>query len=57
MGKGFIFVVYRQVYKIISSIIYIEQNPAEGVVYKEHLCTATIARMSPSGDYIASGGK
>lgn len=34
-----------------------EQNPAIADIYTEHAHQATVAKYSPSGFYIASGGK
>lgn len=33
------------------------QNPAISDIYTEHSCATNVAKYSPSGFYIASGGK
>jgi hypothetical protein len=33
------------------------QNPAISDIYTEHSCGVNVAKYSPSGFYIASGGK
>lgn len=36
--------------------IFAFQNPAISDIYTEHSCTVNVAKYSPSGFYIASGG-
>nr|CAI5833199.1 unnamed protein product [Callosobruchus analis] len=50
-GKNFLYTNGNSV--IIRNI----ENPAISDVYTEHSCTVNVAKYSPSGFYIASGGK
>lgn len=38
-------------------VVYLLQNPAIADVYTEHAHPVNVAKYSPSGFYIASGGK
>lgn len=37
-------------------IFYFIKNPAISDIYTEHSCAVNVAKYSPSGFYIASGG-
>lgn len=50
-GKNFLYTNGNSV--IIRDI----ENPAIADVYTEHSCQVNVAKYSPSGFYIASGGK
>ena len=50
-GKNFLYTNGNSV--IIRDI----ENPAISDVYTEHSCQVNVAKYSPSGFYIASGGK
>lgn len=42
---------------LMSHIVCLLQNPAIADIYTEHAHPVTVAKYSPSGYYIASGGK
>lgn len=45
----------KQVPLLLSA--FFDQNPAISDIYTEHSCAVNVAKYSPSGFYIASGGE
>lgn len=53
MKYAYVFIIYLKLSIIIISIF---QNPTIADIYTEHSCPVNVAKYSPSGFYIASGG-
>lgn len=43
-------------HRIFINLLSFFQNPAIADIYTEHSCAVNVAKYSPSGFYIASGG-